>query len=202
MHILIVDGHDFFRQGLAQSLIEETQIESVIEANSCASACRLLDTECHQLNLAIVDHDLPDGSGLTLLKEMRKLYPLLPVVVLSASEDAELMQKSIDTGALAFIAKYAPSHILLCAIKLILSGGIYILPNPYYTYLKVKAVSNSSLTKRQNDVLRLLRCGHSNKEIAYQLGITEATVKAHVTAILKFCGVSSRTRLVVSQQDS
>jgi len=199
MHILIVDDHDLFRQGLAQSLLEATQVTVVSEADSVASARKLIHAQYHDFGLVILDHGLPDGEGLTLLKEVQQHYPLLPIAMLSAHEDMNLMRQCMDLGALGFIPKSTNTSILISAIKLMLSGGTYIPPSLYFVGQQSGMTAlNFMLTKRQEEVMALLCCGLSNKEIAYRLDIAEATVKAHVTAILKFRGVASRTMLIAA----
>lgn len=202
MHILIVDDHDLFRQGLAHLLKEELQVKTVSEASSVASACSVL--EQHQnIRLVLLDHGLPDGEGINLLEEIQSRYPHLKVAILSGYEAPHLMGKSLELGAVGFIPKSTDVSVLLSAIQLVLAGGIYI-PTDLLPFLpkegiwKYKtAMENSPLTQRQIEVLGLIRNGLSNKEIARQLDISEATVKAHVTAILKSHGVSSRTKLLI-----
>jgi len=113
------------------------------------------------------------------------------------------MQQALDAGAHGFIPKTTPTAVLLSAIKLILAGGIYIPPELYdakpppYLAINANEFMELGLTIRQSEVMTLICSGLSNKAIAYELGITEATVKAHVTVILKHYGVSSRTQLLL-----
>jgi len=200
MHILIVDDHDLYRQGLAQSLLGCAQILAISEADCLASARDIIHAQHDCLDIVILDHGLPDGNGITLLKELQTTHPLLPVAMLSAHEDMNLMRECIEAGALGFIPKSTETTILLSAVELMLAGGSYIPPSLYHLaqHSAVKP-QNDPLTQRQEQVLALLRLGLSNKEIAYQLRITEATVKAHVTMILKHYRVTSRTMLLVAE---
>ena len=202
MHILIVEDHDLFRQGLAQLLLEGAhQVTDVLEADSITSARKLIHAAHERLNLVILDHGLPDGKGISLLQEIQRDYPLLPVAMLSAHEDINLMRQSMELGAVGFIPKSTATSILLSAIDLMLSGGTYIPPSLYFVgQTSDRTRANAVLTKRQEEVMELLCCGLSNKEIAYRLDITEATVKAHVTVVLKSRGVASRTMLLVPQK--
>ncbi len=207
MHILIVDDHDLFRQGLVQLLKEELQVKIVSEAASVASACSVIEQYHQSINLVLLDHGLPDGEGIDLLEKVHCHHPHLRVAILSGHENPPLMEKSLRLGAVGFIPKRTDVSVLLSAIQLVLVGGTYI-PADLLPFLteegvgKIEAMmGNSSLTRRQLEVLGLIRIGLSNKEIARRLNISEATVKAHVTVILKSHGVSSRTKLLASGMD-
>ncbi len=203
MHILIVEDQDLYRHVLADSLLELSQVSIVSEANSVESASKTISEKHDKLNLIILDHGLPDGSGIDLLIEIKNHHPTLAIAVLSASHDIKLMQQALDAGAHGFIPKTTPTAVLLSAIKLILAGGIYIPPELYDAKIPTHLTVNTNdfielgLTIRQSEVMTLICSGLSNKAIAYELGITEATVKAHVTVILKHYGVSSRTQLLL-----
>jgi len=204
MHILIVDDHDLFRQGLVQLLKEELQVKTVSEANSVASAYSIVEHHHQGINLVLLDHGLPDGEGIDLLENMQCNHPHLKVAILSGHESPPLMEKSLRLGAVGFIPKRTDTEVLLTAIQLVLAGGTYI-PADLLPFLtkeggkKFEAMMrNGPLTQRQLEVLGLVRVGLSNKEIARKLNISEATVKAHVTVVLKSHGVSSRTKLLTS----
>jgi len=201
MHIFIVDDHDLFRKGLAQAIQEFDHDITIGDANSIASARTILELQYQDVDLVLLDHDLPDGNGMALLQEIQQHYPLLPVAILSAHEEPALMQQILGAGALGYIPKSTSTPIILHAIHLILSGGTYIPPGllPYMT--KEKNTDGRSaehqLTQRQSEVLKLIRNGLSNKEIANQLHISEATVKSHVTVILRVERVLTRAKLMV-----
>ncbi|MDQ7004079.1 MAG: response regulator transcription factor [Ghiorsea sp.] len=201
MHILLVDDHDLFRRGLVSALQELCPKISISEADSLASVRSQIASLEHSLDLVLLDYELPDGHGTTLLKELRQSYPLLPIAMLSAHEHHELMRQTIDMGALGFIPKSTSTPILIVAIQLILSGGTYIPPSltsciQQSTINTPPATLYNQLTPRQKEVLHLLRKGLSNKEIGRSLDITDATVKAHATAIFKSHGVNSRSKLL------
>lgn len=203
MKTLIVDDHALFRQGLVSLLRELPEFSAILEADGVQSAQEMADAHADRLCLILLDHTLPDGDGIELLKEMRIRHPLLPVAIISAHEDFELMQQAIDAGAVGFIPKSMPTSVVIQVVKLLLAGGIYIPPKLYrmMTQQNREAATERILTHRQEEVMHLIQQGCSNKEIAYQLGITEATVKAHVTAILKARGVSSRSMLLALARD-
>jgi len=188
---------------LSESLLELSQVSIVLEANSVESASKTVSEKHDKLNLIILDHGLPDGNGIDLLIKIKNHHPTLAIAILSANHDIELMQKTLDAGAHGFISKTTPTAVLLSAIKLILAGGIYIPPELYdakpppHLTINANEFLELGLTIRQREVMILICSGLSNKAIAYELGITEATVKAHVTVILKHYGVSSRTQLLL-----
>lgn len=205
MHILIVDDCDIFREGLVDLLQESLQDVTILEADSVLSACNITQQYHHQVDLVLLDHELPDGMGVNLLAEMRLKYPRLVIAILSAWEDPKLMQRALQLGALGYIPKNTNSPVIVGAIQLILAGGIYIPPGLLsFAPIDVSKSMNvgqqkNQLTERQLEVLSLLRAGLSNKVIARKLTISEATVKAHVTIILRSCGVSSRTQLQIQK---
>jgi len=217
MHILIVDDHDLYRKGLAQAMQEFDHDIIISESDSVASASTCLRQHHQSFDLVLLDHDLPDGNGLTLLQDIQQHYPLLPVAILSAHEEHGLIKQVFSAGALGYIPKSTSTPILLKAIDLIQSGGTYIPPGllPHMLEEKENETENKTdsishppnerseenqLTQRQIEVLKLIRNGLSNKEIANTLHISVATVKAHITTILKVHGVLTRTRLMLSSQ--
>ncbi len=200
MHILVVDDHQLFRSGLIQLLQGLSRIRKISEAESIAEARRLI-RENGNFGLILLDYELPDGKGINLLMEIKRQYPEQKVAMLSAWEDIELMRRSLEIGALGYIPKSTRATILLTAIQLMLEGGTYIPPH-LLSLIRDEPIeepmsSSKHLTERQLEVLKLIRSGMTNKEIARLLGISEATVKAHVTAILRYKGVSSRNKLLL-----
>jgi len=186
-------------------LHESLQGVTILEADSVLSACNITRQYHHKVDLVLLDHELPDGMGVNLLAEMRLQYPSLVIAILSAWEDPKLMQHALQLGALGYIPKNTNAPVIVGAIQLILAGGVYIPPGLLsFTPIDVSKSMNvrqqkNHLTERQLEVLSLLRAGLSNKVIARKLTISEATVKAHVTIILRSCGVSSRTQLQVQK---
>lgn len=194
MKVLIVDDHALVRDGLGhllQALDDDTvaviEAATVSDALACAAATPDLD-------LALVDLNLPDRHGHELVAALVAQCPLLPTVVLSASEDPGDIEQVLAAGALGFVPKSSPTPILVQALRLVLAGGIYVPPALMRAAARAEAPSPHALTERQTAILRCLVDGHSNKAIARELGITEATVKAHVSAIFKALGVSNRTQ--------
>jgi DNA-binding NarL/FixJ family response regulator len=170
--------------------------------------------ETPEIELILLDLNLPDRNGFEVLAELRKRYPAVSVVVLSASDERDNVAKALDLGALGFIPKSSPREVMLSAFNLIFAGGIYVPPEilarpvsraaipalqatPAYTGKQVSAAT-LGLTDRQMDVLVLMMQGKSNKAICRALDLAEPTVKNHVTAILKALKASNRTEAVIA----
>ncbi len=196
MKILVVDDHPLVRSGLGQILKGlEAQVE-VIEAARGAAALEVAAAE-PALDLALIDLNLPDMNGLELLARLGVQAPDLPVVVLSGAEDPALMRLALDRGALGFVPKTALSDVILPALRLVLAGGVYV-PPQLVTGRHAGARPSLGVTPRQAEVLQLMLDGNSNKEIARKLNLSEPTVKAHMTAILRALNVHSRTQAMVA----
>jgi len=139
-------------------------------------------------------------DGFATLQEFGRLQPQLPVVVVSSSEDPRDVRRALAAGALGYVPKSAPPRTILAAVQFVLAGNVYVptllAENPALTRDEAgddgARKSNVSLTGRQTDVLRLLREGRSNKEIGRKLGLSEKTVKVHVTALFKALNVANR----------
>lgn len=199
MEILVADDHALIREALRHLLQELDAHTSVIEAIDGDSARRVVAAHPH-LDLALLDLKLPGVNGLDLLSELRNDYPDLPIVVLSAVEDAVTMRSVLDRGAMGFIPKSSSNQVMLSALQLVLSGGRY-LPPELLSAATAEAPGSGmdlKLTDRQRDVLKLMLQGRSNKEICRELGLAEPTVKIHVTAILRALNVTSRAQAIVA----
>jgi DNA-binding NarL/FixJ family response regulator len=183
----------------------------VVEASDCRQAMRLID-EHPELGLILLDLNLPDRNGFDVLAELRERYPAISTVVLSAFNDRDTVARALDLGALGFIPKSSTREVMLSALRLILSGGIYIPPdilvrqaaptrppsNTSGTGPRPSSPRDLGLTDRQADVLALMMQGKSNKAICRTLDLAEPTVKNHVTAILKALKVTNRTEAVIA----
>jgi len=217
MHILIVDDHQMFRCGLSTALQKLGEHCTISEADCIAAAKIRIETTHRDLDLMLLDQGLPDGTGIEFLAYIQQHYPLMPVAMLSAEESIKLMKQSLRSGAVGFIPKSTDTPIILGAIQLMLSGGTYIPPkmmptlssggadttadeptNPTVNLTPLSQPDRAQLTQRQQEVMKLIIQGISNKEIAWQLNISEGTVKTHTTAILKARGLFSRKQLIAS----
>lgn len=199
MKILVADDHALIRDALRNLLQDLDGVTTVIEASDSESARRLAAANL-DLDLALLDLNLPGVIGLGLLERLRSDYPELPVVVLSATEDVSTMRAVLERGAMGFIPKSSSNQVMLSALRLVLAGGRY-LPPELLSIAGISApasVGDLKLTERQHDVLKLMVQGHSNKQICRELGLAEATVKIHVTAILRALNVTSRAQVIVA----
>lgn len=207
VRILIADDHPLVRRALAASLSALAETVTLDEAGSLDEALAVL-TNTTDFDLIVFDLRMPGSSGLAGLAQVRAAVPGVPVVVLTSDENPRLALKALEQGASGFIPKTAPEPVLLAAIRLVLQGGIYI---PSMVAEHAAHANNgsgdapdfgssrsprSALTSRQRDVLALVLEGMSNREIATRFNLSEATVKAHVTAILRAYGVASRAKLI------
>lgn len=203
LKLLIVDDHALFREGLCHVLRALDEQAEILEAPDYERALQHARAN-PQLDLVLLDLNMPDKDGFTALDSFSASYPTIPVVILSASNQRADIQHALDAGAMGYIPKDTTSAVMLGALRLILSGGVYIPPSLAQTEVKVSPENahNTSLTPRQLDVLALLVQGHSNKDIATRLGLSEGTVKMHVTSIFKELGVSNRTQATLAAQDA
>lgn len=209
MKILIADDHELFLKGLELILSDlDKKVETVLAHNYT----EIFDILEHQkkFDLIVTDLAMPGANWLDAIKHIHEKLPETPIIILSAVFDKEIVQKTIEIGAAGYIPKTSSNAVIMSAVRLVLSGGAYIPPELLNSSLKnqFSAIdqinpefenkdNKVSLTPRQIDVLKLIAKGRSNKIIAHELGLTEGTVKLHVTAILKILNVYNRTGAVV-----
>jgi DNA-binding NarL/FixJ family response regulator len=206
LKILIADDHELFRDGLRLVLGDLGPDLTVIEASGYDQTLEITNQE-EGLDLVLLDLVMPGMPWSEGLGAVKRRLPTVPVVILSASEDRRLVLEAVRLGASGFIPKTSSSKVMLSALRLVMSGGVYLPP----ALIDETVVSSrdpmvgadlsleaTPLTPRQREVLALLGQGKSNKEIARILNLSEGTVKLHVTAILKALNVSNRTGAVVA----
>ena len=204
-HIVIVDDHPLFRDALNQSLHSTLQDVVTREAGSLNELNdRLHDSrEC---DLILLDLNMPGVSGFSALAYIRNNHESLPTVIVSAMDDPAVIRRSIQHGASGFIPKSSTISTLEDGIKAVLDGevwlpkGVDLQDNRLDRDVASIAETVSTLTPHQFRVLMMLGEGLLNKQIAYQLGVSEATIKAHVTAILRKMHVNNRTQAVLAVQ--
>jgi DNA-binding NarL/FixJ family response regulator len=195
MKLLIVDDHAVLRDGLAALLGQASPGVEVVQARDVDAA--LVMIEAHpDLDIVVMDLLMPGVGGLEALDRLGRVRPGLPVIVLSSSEDPRDVRAALGRGALGYVPKSASHHTLLSAVALVLAGELYVPPLMVgaAAALEPPQPATPSLTGRQADVLRLLAEGRSNKAIAAALGLSEKTVKVHVTAVLKALDAVNRTQ--------
>ena len=210
MAVLIVDDHPLFREGLKQVLQGLADETEVIAEGDAARALELAAGRA-DLEMVLIDLSMPGMDGFTALARFARDVPGLPVVVVSANEDASEVRRALSLGAVGYIPKSTPPNQLLDALRLVLGGGMYVPPlllraaQPRASAQAAggadagdEAGSDQSLTDRQLAVLALLSQGKSNKLIARELDLAEKTVKAHVTAVFRTLGVVNRTQAALA----
>ena len=212
MKLLLADDHALLREGLAAVIAQMDEISDVIQQGSGADTIAAIAND-ELIDIVLLDYDLGDIDGITVLNNIKSTNPEIPVVMISAHQDAELIRRALNHHASGFITKTSTSEVMISAIKLVLAGGIYIpseILSPTATTIKPAATQHLAskpltreyqLTERQMDVVKELGKGLSNKEIARNLDMSPSTVKVHIAAILKEFEVKNRTQAVnIAQQ--
>lgn len=220
MKILIADDHRLVIEAVKAKLSE---IEPGIEFVLAMSVDELLAGASDDIDLAVIDLNMPGADGQAHVEEIRRRHPAVPVIVLSGYEDPAIMRSALERGVLGFIPKAYSPEVMLSAVRLVLAGGVYVPPMmlaavPPGIVAGVAASDAAAqrasaaaaaqtlehlrnvLTERQVEVLQLLSQGKPNKLIGRALGISEGTVKIHLAAIFRALNVRNRTEAVVAAQ--
>ena len=203
--IIVADDHPLFREALRHALGRAVPDATVVEADTVAA---LLDeAERHpEADLLLLDLNMPGANGFSALVQMRAHHPSLPVVIISANEDPAVIRRSIAHGAAGFVPKSSTVEEMIEALQAVLDGDVWIpdsveAESPTLEGAEADIASRlASLTPQQFRVLTMLSAGLLNKQIAYELGVSEATIKAHMTAIMQKLGATNRTQAVVLSQ--
>ena len=202
--LLIADDHPLFREALKGAVQRVIPGVQLMEADS-VEALYALAEQHPDADLVLMDLNMPGAQGFNALVHLRSLHPQLPIVVVSAREEATVMRRALDHGAFGFIPKSADSDTIGHALGTILDGERWapaeahnVPPTPN----EEREVGQRlrELTPQQFRVLQMLGVGRLNKQIAYDLGVSEATIKAHITAIFRKLGVKNRTQAVIALQ--
>jgi len=191
---LIADDHPMVRDALASSLGQAFPGARIALAATLAQASAVLEVE-PETDAVLLDLDMPGMDGLTGLALLRSDHPTVPIIVVSAVRGATTIRRSFELGASAYIDKSAALQEIAAIVRAVLDGEVFAPPEsePVDSFAQRAA----QLTPQQWRVLALMVHGDQNKQIAYKLGVGEATVKAHVTVILRKLGVRSRTQAVI-----
>ncbi len=214
MKVLIVDDHPLVRDALREHLRRLEDGAEVFEARTGAEVLGLAGLH-PDADLVLLDLNLPDVHGFSALTALRERHPAIPVVVLSANQDQGTVLKALDRGAMGFIPKTAGTEVMLNALRLVLSGGVYLPTDVLASRLSpsgapeepapqrrigdsVQMPADLGLTERQAQVLALMVQGKPNKLICRELGLAESTIKIHITAILRALNVANRTQAVIA----
>jgi DNA-binding NarL/FixJ family response regulator len=199
--IVIADDHPLFRGALREAVSGLPARLAISEAGSFAEMSALIGAE-PDVDLVLLDLAMPGVKGFSGLMYLRAQHPGVPVVIVSATEDPDVIRRCFEFGASGFIGKTLGTEAMRAAVKTVLDGGTYVPPDIDLTSGDSEsarlAARLASLTPQQVRVLMMLSEGLLNKQIAYELTVSEATVKAHVSAILTKLGVDSRTQAVIA----
>jgi DNA-binding NarL/FixJ family response regulator len=201
-HLLIADDHPLFRGALREAVTGLFERVDIGEAGTFEEVTDLIERTA-DLDLILLDLSMPGARGFSGLMYLRAQYPELPLVVVSANDDPAVIRRCMEFGASGFIPKTLGIEALRSAIARVLQGEIWTPPDVDLARQADAETSAmiarlSTLTPQQVRVLMMLSGGLLNKQIAYELGVSEATVKAHVSAILQKLGVESRTQAVIA----
>ena len=219
MNVLLIDDHPLILTAL-QTLVQALDEHVIVVPAVSASAARERLAANADFDLTLLDLQLGDDDGFELLVELRGLYPALPIVIVAASDHRDDVMRAIDLGAMGFIPKCTANGLLMDALRMVMSGGIYLPPSVMRSSSLPRSNGHAGsrnswdgaldsekaaatletlpLTPRQKEVLALLLRGQSNKLIARALNLSVETIKDHVAAVLRTLKVSSRTQAVVA----
>lgn len=210
MKFLIADDHELFLQGLEFILHKEYPQTEIVLAKSYTDIFNILEQQT-DFDLILTDLAMPGADWLDAIENIHKICPEVPIIIISAVFEREILQKTYDLGVSGYVSKAFPNNLIIGAINLVLAGGVYIPPE----ILQMSKTSSSKtvqkllkdlnqtqnktdkvLTPRQTEVLHCMAEGLSNKQIAYKLNVSEGTVKIHITLLMRTLEVSNRTAAV------
>ncbi|WOT06503.1 response regulator transcription factor [Shewanella youngdeokensis] len=205
LNIIIADDHPLFRNALRQALSSSFANTQWFEADSADALQKLIDNQDIEYDVVLLDLQMPGSHGYSTLIHLRTHFQELPVVVISAHEDSTTMSRAIHYGSSGFIPKSSSMETLAQALEAVLMGDIWLpagidLPQVSDDGTDQVASRLSELTPQQYKVLQMFAEGLLNKQIAYDLNVSEATIKAHATAIFRKLGVRNRTQAVIALQ--
>ena len=196
LKILLADDHALFRESLSLALLRlSDDVPEILQAEHGKKAIDL--AKKHNLDLMLLDLDMPDINGLDAIQTLLDIQADTPIVMISAHEEISVINKALAKGIKGFIPKTTPAEVTLSALRLVLSGGIYLPPQlMQQTPVKTKRSHDDLLTPRQIEVLKLLQQGVQNKNIAHQLNLSPSTVKVHIRRIFTTLSARNRTEAV------
>ena len=214
MKFLIADDHELFLQGLEFVLHKEYAKAEIVLANSYSAIFDVLKKQ-KDFDLILTDLAMPGANWFEALVKIHHDCPEVPIIIISAVFDKDILQKTFDIGVSGYISKSFPNSLIISAINLVLAGGMYIPPEILQMSMNVspepmrnlikdlnetkkpKRADGNILTPRQTEVLQCLAKGLSNKQIAYELGLSEGTVKIHITLLMRTLEVSNRVAAIL-----
>ncbi|MBM0103664.1 response regulator transcription factor [Steroidobacter sp. S1-65] len=206
--VLIADDHPLFRDALKLAVAQAVPGAQIVEADTVHSLFAALDAHPDP-ELLLLDLNMPGAHGFNALVQARANFPTVPIVVISAREDRSIMHRALGHGAAAFVPKSASIDLIVAALRAVLGGDTWLPasasaggldPSPLDQQELDATARLATLTPQQFRVLSMLSAGLLNKQIAAELNVSEATVKAHVSALMQKLGVSNRTQAVLLAQ--
>lgn len=212
MKFLIADDHELFLQGLEFILKKQYPQTEIVLTNSYTGIFEILEKQ-KDFDLIITDLAMPGANWLEAIGRIHSTCQEVPIIIISAVFDPEILQKTFDIGVSGYVSKAFPNNIIMSAINLVIAGGMYIPPELLQLNLQNRTLpireliadlndnkkpvkENNVLTPRQTEVVQCLSEGLSNKQIAYKLGLSEGTVKIHITLLMRALDVSNRVQAV------
>jgi DNA-binding NarL/FixJ family response regulator len=205
MTILLADDHALFRDGIRYVLQQLDDTVDILDAASFPEALRHAE-EHPQIDLALLDLNMPGGDGVSSVRVFHLRYPDIPLVVVSGSEHRDDIERVMEFGAMGYVSKMTSGKVMLSALRMVLEGGVYLPPQLLQQTMadmdhgpadKRSSRSNEfGLTMRQMEVLRHLAQGKPNKDIAREMSLAEGTIKIHVAAVFQVLHVNSRLEAV------
>ncbi|MCS7242762.1 MAG: response regulator transcription factor [Candidatus Caldatribacterium sp.] len=202
MRVALVDDHEIVLVGL-EKLLAENGYEVVAKARNFQEALRIVPPALP--DIVLLDFHIPGGNGLSLLRELRKQMPRVTFLMLTVEEDEEIILRAVQEGARGYIIKHSPPERLLESLRACVRGEVLLGEEIYgkiFEHLRRERhlpphIFSACLSVREREVAELIVSGKSNKEIAALLGISESTVKNHITSILKKLGAQDRVEIVL-----
>lgn len=198
--VIIADDHPLFRTAMRQAVSSVLDDADIAEAESLPTL-ELVAEQHPDADVVLLDLKMPGAKGFSSLLYLRQQYPGLPVIIVSAADDPVVIRRAMDFGAVGFIQKSASIADIGQAIVTVLEGGLHFPTIDSDQPADELTQRLSALTPQQFKVLTMLSGGTLNKQIAYDLNVSEATVKAHMTAIMRKLGVNSRTQVALLAQE-
>jgi len=200
MKFLLADDHALLRLGLGHELRSRFENLEILEAGNFQELRDLL-TENDDISLALIDLTMPGGDGFSEIEALLYRSPFLPIVVISGSNEPKDINRAIRMGVSGYLYKGESTELIINALRLVLAGGKYIPSNMLSgnesdSEESERKVGDIFLTPRQKTILKLIIAGQSNKQIAKELDLAEATVKSHISTIFRSLGVHSRTQAI------
>jgi DNA-binding NarL/FixJ family response regulator len=199
MKIIVADDHPLFRQALTITLNSNFEGANILDAQNIPELDQHLQSQ-DKADLLLLDLDIPGAQGFNSLIAIRRSHPDLGIVIISGFEDKETIHKAMSFGAAGFIPKSTPVPQMVVAIKEVLNGKLWTPDGEFNASTHVNNADEkiASLTPKQHEILLMFADGLLNKQIAYELGTSESTIKSHASIIFLKLGVRNRTQAVIA----